>query len=84
MEGDLKGNGNLGGKRVNWTTDKPTKPGWYWYKSQRDRMQIVDLIEWNNGLRVIGIAEGMYSQLVTHRFPYGPDAEWAGPLDSPT
>jgi len=74
----------LGGKRVNWTTDKPTKPGWYWYKSQRDRMQIVDLIEWNNGLRVIGIAEGMYAQLVTHRCPYGPDAEWAGPLESPT
>ena len=69
---------------MNWTTDKPTRPGWYWYKSKRDRMQIVDLIEWNNGLRIIGIAQSMYSHLVTHEFPYGPEAEWAGPLESPT
>ena len=69
---------------MNWTTNKPTKPGWYWYKSKRDRPQIIDLIEWNDGLRIIGIAQGLYTHPVTDRFPYGPDAEWVGPLKSPT
>jgi hypothetical protein len=24
-----------------WTTEKPSKPGWYWYWSKRDRLQII-------------------------------------------
>jgi len=48
---------------LNWTTDKPTKPGWYWYRSKRDRLQIIELIEWNNELRTIGVSPGMYRTL---------------------
>jgi len=36
-------------------TEKPTKPGWYWYRSKRDRLQIIEIIEWNNELRAIGV-----------------------------
>jgi hypothetical protein len=68
---------------LNWTTDKPTKPGWYWYRSKRDRLQIIELIEWNNELRTIGVSPGMYPHLETHRVPYGREAEWAGPLTPP-
>ena len=60
---------------LNWTTDKPTKPGWYWYRSKRDRLQNIELIEWNNELRSIGVSPGMYPHLETHRVPYGPEAE---------
>jgi hypothetical protein len=66
-----------------WTTEKPSKPGWYWYRSKRDRLQIIELIEWNNELRAIGVSQGMYSHLEAHRVPYGPEAEWAGPLEPP-
>jgi hypothetical protein len=68
---------------LNWTTDKPRKPGWYWYRSKRDRLQIIEFIEWNNELRTIGVSPGMYPHLVTQRAPYGPEAEWAGPLTPP-
>ena len=68
---------------LNWTTDKSTKPWWYWYRSKRDRLQIIELIEWNNELRTIGVSPGMYAHLETHRVPYGPEAEWAGPLTPP-
>jgi hypothetical protein len=69
---------------VTWTTEQPSKPGWYRYRSTRDRLQIIELIEWNNELRTIGVSPGMYSHLETHRIPYGSDAEWVGPLDPPT
>ena len=66
-----------------WTREKPTKPGWYWYRSQRDRVQIIELIEWNKELRTIGVSPGMYSHQETHRVPDGPEAEWAGPMEPP-
>jgi hypothetical protein len=69
---------------MTWKTEKPGKPGWYWYRSKSDRLQIIELIEWNNELRAIGVSQGMYSHLEAHRIPYGPDAEWAGPLEPPT
>jgi CheY-like chemotaxis protein len=66
-----------------WTTEKPTKPGWYWYRSQRDRVQIIELIDGNKELRTIAVSPGMYSHQETHRAPDGPEAEWAGPIDPP-
>jgi hypothetical protein len=42
-----------------WTPEKPTKPGWYWYRAKRDRLQIIELIEWNNELRAIGMSPGI-------------------------
>jgi hypothetical protein len=44
---------------VAWTTEKPTKPVWYWYRSKRDRLQIIELIEWSNELKAIGMSQGM-------------------------
>ena len=71
------------GGRVIWTSEKPTKPGWYWYRSQHDRVQIIELIEWNKELRTIGVSPGMYPHQETHRVPDGPGAEWAGPMERP-
>ena len=69
---------------LTWTTETPMVPGWYWYRSKRDRLQIIELIQWNNELRAIGVSPGMYSHLETHRVPYGSEVEWAGPLEPPT
>ena len=69
---------------VTWTTETPMVPGWYWYRSKRDRLQIIELIEWTKELRAIGVSQGLYSQLETHRVPNGPEAEWAGPIEPPT
>ena len=69
---------------LTWTTETPMVPGWYWYRSKRDRLQIIELIEWNKELRAIGVSPGMYSHLETQRVPYGPEAEWAEPIEPPT
>jgi hypothetical protein len=53
------------------------------WRSKRDRLQIIELIEWNNELRTIGVSPGMHSHLETHRIPCGPEAEWAGQLELP-
>ena len=66
-----------------WTTENPTKPAWYWCRSKRDRYQVIELIEWNNELRTIGVSPSMYAHLETHRVPYEPEAEWAGLLEPP-
>jgi hypothetical protein len=60
---------SAGSATMNWTTDKPTKPRWYRYRSNRDRLQMIELIEWNNELRTIGVLPGMYSHLETHQVP---------------
>jgi hypothetical protein len=54
-----------------WTTEKPRKPGWHWYRSKRDRLQIIELIEWNNELRAIGVLQDMYSHLGRIEFHSG-------------
>ena len=68
---------------LSWTTETPVVPGWYWYRSKRDRLQILELIQWNNELRTIGVSPGMHAYLETHRVPSGPEAEWAGPIPPP-
>lgn len=70
---------------MTWTTtEKPTKLGWYWYRSKRERLQIIELIAWNNELRTIGVSPGMHAHLETQGAPFGPEAEWAGPMGPPT
>jgi len=68
---------------LTWTTETPMVPGWYWYRSKRDRLQIIELIQWNNELRTIGVSPDMHLHPETHRVPDGPKAEWAGPLEPP-
>jgi hypothetical protein len=68
---------------MTWTTEKPSKPGWYWYRSPTDRVQIIELVEWNNELRAVGVSPDMHLHLETHRMPHASDAEWAGPLPPP-
>jgi CheY-like chemotaxis protein len=68
---------------VNWTIEKPNKPGLYWYRSERDRLQIIEFIEWNRELRTIDVSHGMYAHFETQSAPYGLEAQWAGPIAPP-
>lgn len=33
------------GGEMTWTTEKPTQPGWYWYKKGRHRPFIVEIFK---------------------------------------
>jgi hypothetical protein len=64
------------GARMMWTTDKPTVPGWYWWRRtvarQPAKVYVLEFIESHNGL---------------HNSRWGSvmvlDGEWAGPINQP-
>lgn len=56
-----------------WTKEKPTKPGWYWIRSNQLgelEVRIINL-RWYGG------------QLCNMNWPPPDNAEWAGPLLEP-
>lgn len=64
---------------MKWTTDKPTKKGWYWWRDMRHghRISLVVYIEF--GERGCGLVSFAYAERyrelkdMTH-------GEWAGPI----
>jgi len=58
-----------------WTNEKPTKPGWYWYKYRQYEPRVVEIIQCLHGLK----------------FPYwgnpvkieDADGQFAGPIPEP-
>jgi hypothetical protein len=59
------------GPLMEWTTTKPTEPGWYWW---RGRPNIEPDIHKVSARDIEDQADGLYS------FPPG---EWSGPIDPP-
>jgi hypothetical protein len=59
---------------MRWTTEKPTVPGWYWWrKTATARARIVDVLSDREGL----YAEGWKMMAMTW------NGEWAGPILPP-
>ena len=61
---------------MTWTTEKPTKPGWYWWRNNASEPRVVNI--WQSRvhasiLKASGLGEVLYC-----------DGEWAGPLEPPT
>ena len=68
---------------MNWTTDKPTKPGWYWYKGEdhdieyhADGIAIVEVIKEEDWL----VCRHSNSD---NEWIEDSQAQWAGPLEMP-
>lgn len=63
-----------------WTTDKPTKPGWYWWRPTNVSIspEIVSVQENGNVLLVYDKRIYRVDSMI-----YGADGEWAGPLEPP-
>jgi hypothetical protein len=56
---------------VIWTNEKPTVPGWYWYRELEGEPEILSIYKDDGQLLISGI--GLLE------FP----GEWAGPLERP-
>lgn len=37
---------------MTWTTEKPTEPGWYWYRAREHKMWVAEVIKTHTGLRI--------------------------------
>lgn len=65
-----------------WTKEKPTVPGWYWYRYRESKNYASPVILDNNldyGLRII---RSVFPDLEGRRLD-GLCGEWAGPLPEP-
>ncbi|WP_413935987.1 hypothetical protein [Nitrospira sp. BLG_1] len=62
--------------RLVWTRERPTVPGWYWYRDMTTVPRVVSLIQDGYGLVVYGIEE--YCNRL-----YEVRGEWAGPIPPP-
>ena len=56
---------------MKWTTDKPTEPGWYWYRDIRNHKELY---------RPLYYAQDDIDDLHKWGSEYG---EWSGPLELP-
>ncbi len=64
----------LAAPRLTWTTEKPSKVGWYWWRSKGD-VQILSLYECDSLLRAEGIDIHWGVETL--------EGEWAGPIVPP-
>lgn len=64
-----------------WSIDKPTVPGWYWYrKGPTNTPEIIySGVNWDAIVDFAGLAEP-----VTFERDHLLNGEWAGPLEPPT
>ena len=63
---------------MTWTTDAPTKPGWYWFQVRRMKPRVIEVIAEHEPERLL-IAESSTPVDVLAGSIYW----WAGPLDPP-
>jgi hypothetical protein len=62
---------------MNWTTDKPTKPGWYWYRGECDghTVKVIHFIDDDGNGPYLATSEDLALNDL--------DGEWAGPVEPP-
>ena len=67
---------------MNWTTNKPTVPGWYWYRERHtDRPLILDVQQLPGGkLAFLANLNRLGEDYV---YIEDLNGEWAGPLSPP-
>lgn len=67
-----------GAADMKWTSEKPTRKGWYWWRQDKEAV-ICRVWEWWDKQELYVRFEGSDSAPVNTL-----DGEWAGPLDPPT
>lgn len=68
----------LPSQHLTWTTDTPTKPGWYWSQMRAGRPHVIELATETSPARLTVAQTGAYIvdlEAENHR--------WAGPLMQP-
>lgn len=64
---------------MTWTTEKPARPGWYWYRLSHEdyKPEIVSVNEIGYKMNAVWPTSGK------SEFIEGMLGEWAGPLEPP-
>jgi len=67
---------------MEWTTERPKKPGWYWYRGSVFKSRIFwEMYEVDvDGYRIYTDENGCTKYTIINEL----DGEWAGPIPEPT
>ena len=66
---------------MEWTKERPTEPGWYWMRRPGEDLQVVEVRQFNGGLKIMNHEQPYLSKDLND--PRLEQAEWAGPLKVP-
>lgn len=61
----------------NWTADKPTAPGWYWYRRDQDQNEVLMRVQ-GRGVQTTAVWPDLQSESV-----FKVPGEWSGPVNLP-
>ena len=67
---------------LNWTSEKPKRPGWYWYRdvTTPETVGIIQLMVDQDG-QLMDVDDFRSRSLTDERYE---NFEWAGPLEPPS
>ena len=63
-----------------WTRNKPTEPGWYWWRHNACSPVHATHLERGNGCDQDGLWYAKENMCVPHNAAYVPYGEWLGPI----
>ena len=66
---------------MNWTTEKPTRGGWYWYRDHFQDSEIL-LVHLIDGRETVADFCGTDHPVILVQYKLAP-GEWAGPVEPP-
>ncbi len=67
---------------LTWTTDSPTKPGWYWVKKEKKRSFIAEVAYVNEKL-CVWYHSGIFGRRIRNNVSIIERCQWAGPIEKP-
>lgn len=71
--------------KMTWTTEKPTTPGWYWYRNPFEKERVVRVYgdQTPTETRRVDMWVQLHDETDCNVDDMGENGEWAGPLDPP-
>lgn len=63
---------------MKWTDERPTKPGWYWWRSDTRTLMVVCYVEMSERDGCVSFAYGERYRLLSEM-----KGQWAGPIMEP-
>lgn len=68
---------------MNWTTEPPSEPGWYWMKSKKIQPEVVNIMRFWDRLLSVGRAYNDEREPLSDFISCRRGVQWAGPIPEP-
>jgi hypothetical protein len=65
---------------MTWTTEKPSKPGWYWWRKVGHKPEMLRV---SGGYSNMIVSVMLSTRVMSRPIENDDEGEWAGPLEAP-